>query len=95
MSGIGFPELVFIGIILLILFGPKKLPEIGRSLGKGMAEFKKASNELKRTVMTEIEADNQRTEVEKAREAPSEEPAAVVARTAPAPEPVPDPIEPA
>jgi len=37
---IGFPELIVLGIVLLLIFGPKRLPEMGRSLGKGMREFK-------------------------------------------------------
>ena len=39
-SFIGFPELIVLAIVLLLIFGPKRLPEIGRSLGKGMREFK-------------------------------------------------------
>jgi sec-independent protein translocase protein TatA len=39
-SGIGFPELLIVLVIALIVLGPKKLPEVGRSLGKGMREFK-------------------------------------------------------
>ncbi len=42
MGNLGFPELVIIVVIALIVFGPGKMPEIGRSLGKGIAEFKKA-----------------------------------------------------
>lgn len=40
-SGIGFPELLIVLVIALIVLGPKKLPEVGRSLGKGIIEFKK------------------------------------------------------
>jgi sec-independent protein translocase protein TatA len=39
-SFIGFPELIVLAIVLLLIFGPKRLPEIGRSMGKGMREFK-------------------------------------------------------
>ncbi len=42
MGNLGFPELVIIVVIALLVFGPGKMPEIGRSLGKGIAEFKKA-----------------------------------------------------
>ena len=49
------PELIIIFLIALIVFGPRKLPELGRSLGKGLAEFKKASDDLKKTIHDEIE----------------------------------------
>ena len=54
-GSIGMPELILIFVVALLVFGPKKLPEIGKSLGKGLAEFKRASDELKKTIETEIE----------------------------------------
>ncbi len=51
---LGFPEMIFIFVIALIIFGPKKLPEIGRQIGKAMNEFKRASNEFKAQVESEI-----------------------------------------
>ena len=54
MGPIGMPEMVIIAIIALIIFGPRKLPELGKSLGKSIAEFKRASNELKTTLEEEI-----------------------------------------
>lgn len=54
MFNLGVPELIFILVLALLIFGPKRLPEIGRTLGKGMAEFRKASNELKRSIETEM-----------------------------------------
>jgi sec-independent protein translocase protein TatA len=60
MGPLGFPELVIIFIVALIVFGPRKLPELGRSLGKGLAEFKKASNELQRTLDEEIRNEEQK-----------------------------------
>lgn len=56
MWNLGFPELVIIFVVALVIFGPRKLPELGRSLGKGLAEFKRASNELKRTWEDEVDA---------------------------------------
>jgi len=51
---LGFPELVVIFVIALLVFGPRKLPELGKSLGKSLAEFKKATNELKKTWEDEV-----------------------------------------
>ena len=61
MGPIGFPELLIIFIVALIVFGPRKLPELGRSLGKGLAEFKRASNELRNTLDEEIKHEERRT----------------------------------
>jgi TatA/E family protein of Tat protein translocase len=57
---LGVPELLVIFIVALIVFGPKKLPELGRSLGRGINEFKRASNELKNTLDEEIRAEERR-----------------------------------
>ena len=51
---LGFPEMIFIFFIALIIFGPKKLPEIGRQIGKALNEFKRASNEFKSQIESEI-----------------------------------------
>ncbi|MCL4839818.1 MAG: twin-arginine translocase TatA/TatE family subunit [Thermoanaerobaculia bacterium] len=53
-GSLGFPELLFILVLALLIFGPKRLPEIGRTIGKGLAEFRRASNDLKRSIDTEI-----------------------------------------
>jgi TatA/E family protein of Tat protein translocase len=58
------PELIIIFVIALIFFGPRKLPELGRSLGKSLAEFKRASNELKSTLEEEIRLEDQRVTAE-------------------------------
>ena len=60
---IGMPELIIILVIALIIFGPRKLPELGRSLGKSINEFKKASNELRSTLEDEIRVEEQRDRV--------------------------------
>jgi TatA/E family protein of Tat protein translocase len=51
---LGFPEMIFIFLLALLVFGPKKLPEVGRQIGKALAEFKRASNEFKSQLETEI-----------------------------------------
>src|SRR3974390_3110370 len=51
---LGMPEMIFIFLLALVLFGPKKMPELGRQLGKALAEFKKASNEFKSQLETEM-----------------------------------------
>ncbi len=53
-GSIGGTELMVIMVIALLIFGPRKLPELGRSLGKGLSEFKRASNDLKRSLEEEI-----------------------------------------
>jgi sec-independent protein translocase protein TatA len=54
-GSIGMPELILIFVVALLVFGPKKLPELGKSLGRGLAEFKRASEDLKKTIEDEIE----------------------------------------
>jgi sec-independent protein translocase protein TatA len=61
MGPIGFPELVIIFVVALVIFGPRKLPDLGRSLGKSLAEFKRASNELRSTLDEEIRSEERRT----------------------------------
>ncbi len=73
-GSIGMPELIIIFVIALIIFGPRKLPELGRSLGKSLAEFKRATNDLKGTLEEEIrleEQQQQRTEAPKAAPVPT------------------------
>jgi sec-independent protein translocase protein TatA len=54
MGNLGFTEILLIGVALLIFFGPSKLPELGKALGKGIQEFKKASRELTDSVKDEV-----------------------------------------
>ncbi len=61
LGSIGMPELIIIFVIALIIFGPRKLPELGRSLGKSLNEFKRASNELKNTLDEEIRVEENRS----------------------------------
>ena len=65
MGPVGFPEMFAIFIVALLLFGPKKLPELGRTLGKALSEFRRAKNELKSTFeshMQELERETRVTE---------------------------------
>ena len=60
-GSVGMPELIIIFVIALVIFGPRKLPELGRSLGKSLSEFKRASNELRSTLDEEIHLEDQRS----------------------------------
>ena len=54
LPSIGMPELIVIMLLALLIFGPRKLPELGKSLGRSLGEFKRASNELRNTLDEEI-----------------------------------------
>jgi TatA/E family protein of Tat protein translocase len=60
MGPIGMPELIVILVIALIIFGPRKLPELGKSLGRSLNEFKKASTDLQNTLEQEIKIEEQK-----------------------------------
>jgi len=57
---LGGPEVILILVVALIVFGPRRLPEIGKSMGKMLAEFRKASTDFKRTIEDELEAEKSR-----------------------------------
>jgi TatA/E family protein of Tat protein translocase len=57
---LGMPELILIFVVALLLFGPRKMPQIGRSIGRALGEFRRASNEFKRTIEDEVAADDVR-----------------------------------
>jgi TatA/E family protein of Tat protein translocase len=78
------PELIIIFVIALIIFGPRKLPELGKSLGRSLSEFKRASNELRNTLDEEIRIEDQRHAAEAARAAPQPPPAAAAQPQPPA-----------
>ena len=63
MFDIGMPELILIFVIALLVFGPKKLPEIGKSLGRAMSEFKRSSNEFRDNLEKEVETDKIKDEL--------------------------------
>ena len=65
MGPLGVPELIIIFVVALVVFGPRKLPELGRSLGKSLSEFKRASNELRSTLDEEIQAEDRRAAIAK------------------------------
>lgn len=58
---LGMPEIIMIFIVGLLLFGPRKMPQLGRSIGRALGEFRRASNEFKRTVEDEVAADEIRS----------------------------------
>ena len=80
MFGIGFQEMLIILVVILIFFGPKRLPDLAKSLGKGIAEFKKASEEVKKSIDDAMKE-----------EMPKEEPPKTESLKDPAPAPMPEP----
>jgi len=85
-GSLGMPELVIIFVIALIVFGPRKLPELGKSLGKSLAEFKRASTELRNSLEEEIRVEEERERTPK----PAAAPAVVAAAPTPDASPVVD-----
>ena len=89
---IGMPEMIIILVIALIVFGPRKLPELGKSLGRSLAEFKRASNELRHTLEEEVRVEEQRERT--AQKAPAADAPPTAAEPAAAPTPAEAPREP-
>ncbi len=81
-GSLGMPELIVIFVIALLIFGPRKLPELGRSLGRSIAEFKKATNELQSSLENEIRLEGERPAVEGSKAAAPATPGSQIANAA-------------
>lgn len=73
-GSVGMPELVVILVIALMVFGPRRLPELGKAVGQTINEFKKGANGLRESVEAEIERDKQRQVAPPAAEPPATQP---------------------
>jgi len=85
MFDIGLQEMLVIGVLALLVFGPTKLPELGRMIGRAMREFRRASDEFRNTVETNLHINDL--------DPPPPEPTPTIA-TEPAPAPLPSELEP-
>lgn len=65
MGSLGWPEMLLILVVALIIFGPRKLPEIGKTLGESLAQFRKASEDFKRTWEAEVDFEKTRIDAPK------------------------------
>lgn len=91
---LGGPEILLLLVLALIVFGPRKLPEIGRTMGRMLAEFRRASNDFKRTIEDEVEAEKLKEVMADTREAFQAEPASAPPLAAAPEEGAPTPEEP-
>ena len=90
---LGGPELLLILVLALIVFGPRKLPEVGSSMGRMLAEFLKASHEFQRTIEDEVEAEKSRPAAAVAAPDPGVAEPRPPAEATVSRDPAPDPIE--
>ena len=93
MFGIGMTEMLLIAALALIVLGPKKLPDLARSLGKGFAEFKRATNEFKNTMELEARSEEVRQTQERLQKEGKLKPESAEPEPAPQPEGIADAIE--
>ena len=84
MFGIGAQELILILVVALLVFGPKRLPELARTMGKGLAEFRRASTDLRHSLQSEIEYDPAKKGAAEGDIRPPEAPRQAAAAEAPA-----------
>ena len=63
IGSLGLPELIFILVLALLIFGPRKLPEIGRTLGRALGEFRRATTDLKRSIDRELSSEEEPTTI--------------------------------
>jgi len=90
MFGLGIPEIMVIFIIALVVFGPKRLPELGKSLGRALAEFKKASDEFQESMREEMKEVEKTAELDQVKKLGSIDLSAYTApEQTPAPQPAP------
>lgn len=94
MGSIGTPEILLVLVIALLLFGPTKLPELGKSLGRAIREFKKASAELQETIEREVEDVKRQTSNEPSPPAPSSSASLPPGALPPPSTPMPAPLAP-
>jgi len=91
IGSLGVPELLFILVLALLVFGPRKLPEIGRTMGKALGEFRRATSDLKKTLDVELSAEERKTPAPTPTETAEVEPVAEVTPTSESgAEPAPD-----